>query len=174
MLNPLFIFVDRYFLFILGIAVAFDYLNRGRNDKERMASMVASYYPLTFGFLVITISCLFLSYGALPVLGLRFAVTIWALALNWRKLGLNFFLLGAGANIFIKIFNGGKMPVLFAGGIDDTHQLITSDTKLLFWADYIIIEDYQMSVGDLAIFLGVLVFSLYELYITAKLNWWRN
>lgn len=111
------------------------------------------------------------------ILGLTYVLILISILMNIKRHSMKLFLIGVVLNFLVITANGGKMPVSIIGikGInsqiielphrefDIKHMAVTSDTKLVYLADIILIpRPYPLpkilSVGDLFIMLGFFVF----------------
>src|SRR3989338_2703928 len=88
-------------------------------------------------------------------------MALWLLRLNWKNWGLNIFSAGMFLNMLVCLLNGNQMPAL--AGFDSRskfHQLLTPETYLPFLADIIEIGGYFITVGDLLMIGGSVIFAL--------------
>jgi hypothetical protein len=69
---------------------------------------------------------------------------------------------GIGANLFVMVVNGGRMPVRSADAIGleaaHEHQMMNSQTRLAFLGDWIRVRDWLLSPGDICLYAGLAVF----------------
>ncbi len=85
------------------------------------------------------------------------------------------FLAGMAMNIAVVVSNGGRMPVAIVSDdfreitFDERHCLLTSASRLPFLADIFALEGkqliFQLSLGDIFIFVGCLCLALLLLFV---------
>jgi hypothetical protein len=154
---------------IFAAAVFFDLVNQGQSK-----SCYKSYLPLYVATICILLSDFSLIQGKLIEI-LIFLSIIWFLAKNWHRFGLNLFIFGVILNQFVRIANNGKMPVFFEEFLEtSTYQALTDQTLFPFLSDWINFRDYWMSIGDIFMFTGILIFFLHQTYIFLKNKNWRG
>ncbi len=77
---------------------------------------------------------------------------------------------GIGANLFVMVINGGRMPVRTANelwletAID--HRLMHDDTRLAFLGDWIPVRCWVVSPGDIILSSGMAVFAVGRLFLS--------
>ena len=147
----------------LFFAIALDFLNYG--DIKRW---LRSYsFLLLFGFYNFTVVALYFPFWA--VLPVNFLILSCFLIFNWNKPGLNFSIMGALSNIFVMLANGGKMPMPLGWAEEDfQYQFINSKTHFIFLSDWIRAGDFIVSPGDFALYLGAILFFLWQIYLFLK------
>lgn len=111
--------------------------------------------------------------------------TVWAFARNWTMViaiivsaglatyyaserswlifaALSAIVTGIGANFFVMVINGGRMPVCTddESWLEDTsdHQLMHEGTRYAFLGDWINVSRWLMSPGDICLYAGILTF----------------
>lgn len=118
---------------------------------------------------------------------------IWAIARNWTMVialivsgalathyaserawlnfaGLAAIVIGIGANFFVMVINGGRMPVRAA---DDSwlekandHQLMHGETRLAILGDWIDFRRWVLSPGDICLYAGIAMFLASRLFLS--------
>lgn len=155
--------IDSYSKPLMFIGVMADLLSHFPNQK-RVWNLVGRYCPPLFMLALLDIAILtgILQLSA-EVMLVKFFIFIYFLCLNWDRLGLNFFIAGMALNNLVMAVNGGQMPVVYEEGAEELRRLfIGESTKLNFLADYIYASGFYMSVGDCCMFIGVLVFAVWQ------------
>ncbi|GEM_PF-3553959 len=148
----------------LIIAIALDVFNR-----DQLKPWLKSYLPLlVFGFFA-SATVHFSLQNSLMALWIYLLVNLWFLAVNWRKIGLNLFILGAVSNFFVIIINGGRMPMPRGWAEENAaYQFATSKTLLPFLSDRIQIGNCMFSIGDIFMHTGILIFLVWQTCIFLK------
>ncbi len=155
--------IDSYSKLFLGIGILADLLAKAP-DEDRLKDLLRRYcLPL---LPLVALDALIFS-GAIQLSAeAQLAKVLFFLcffALNWNRLGLNFFIIGMTLNNLAMGVNGGRMPVIYEEGAEELNRLFISEsTNLNFLADYIYANGVYMSVGDCCMFIGVLAFALYQ------------
>lgn len=121
---------------------------------------------------------------------ISYLLMIICVVLNLNKNSMKALLIGIILNFIVIFANGGKMPVSLNGvrGINDNigsqlplsefdikHQGITSDTRLVYLSDIILIpEPYPLpkilSIGDIFLMIGLFMFLQEAMVIDENLN----
>lgn len=149
---------------IFAAALFFDFLNIGNLKK-----WCRSYYPLYFLTVVVAFEAVFKIKGSHIIEFLYSFSVIWFLAENWARLGLNLGAFGAFLNCLVRSLNGGYMPVFYE--FDESffdYRALDSDTVLPILSDWISFKGYWMSVGDILLFSGALIFLIHQVCIFFK------
>lgn len=170
MIQKFLLFVDAWLIFILAVGILADYLNRGLSAEERIPSCWKSYYPLFLGMMAELILRLGAVNSLLILQLIRFLTAVLALAVNYRRLGFNILLIGIASNLLVKIANGGQMPVFFQDIASDSHIFIHADTNFKILSDVIRVGGYYMSIGDICVYVGAVLFCLCQVFRFFKLK----
>lgn len=149
---------------IFSAAALLDFLN-----QDQIRSWNKSYWPMYFAALAVGIFEFFQLFG-LQIFALTILFSsVWLLAINWNRLGLNIFALGIILNYFAASLNDGKMPVFDSDHEKSImHQTLTEKSFLPFLSDWIHFGDYWLSIGDVLLFVGATVFLLHQAYLLLK------
>jgi hypothetical protein len=163
--------IDSYSKPLIFIGVMADLLSNFP-DEKRVWNLVGRYCPPLFLLALLDIAILAgaIQLSAEAMLA-KFFIFVYFLYLNWDRLGLNFFIAGMALNNLVMAANGGQMPVVYEEGAEELKRLFISEsTKLNFLADYIYARGFYMSVGDCCMFIGVLVFAVWQTAVMIDLR----
>lgn len=161
--------IDPHSKLLIALGVLGDLLSNFP-DEKRLKDLCRRYFPplvlLASLDALIFLGAIQLSAEAMLA---KFLIFSYFLALNWDRLGLNFFILGMALNNLVMGLNGGQMPVIYEEGAEELQRLFISEsTKLNFLADYIYASGVYMSIGDCCMFIGVLIFAVYQAVVMVK------
>ena len=138
-------------------------------DWDRIWALLRDYHPLyIFGAFSLIIRFYPVNSLIEPAFGF-FIISVFFI-LNYNKIGINIFCVGSLLNSAARIANGGKMPFLSGDGEDATHVLMSADSHLKFLSDIIVAGNYQMSIGDVLIDIGMIIFAISQIYLFFKLK----
>ena len=88
----------------------------------------------------------------------------WATLYYWRLPGYNLYMLGAALNRLTMTANHGLMPALFIDVSDVSHCPMTHASHMKIISDWILVGNWVLSPGDFMIFIGALIFLVYQNY----------
>jgi len=159
MMDRLFVHILPSILWSIGL---FIYASRDMNEWKK------KLIPLfVYGVLMIINTATHIFYGV-PIYRFLslFATFVWFLVLNYRNIGLSLFAFGGIFNATVSIANKGRMPVMGEFEITEIHQPMTEGTIFPFLADWIPSPYgfYQISLGDILLGIGGLIFLGQELW----------
>lgn len=121
-----------------------------------------------YGILMVSDKFFHIFYG-IPIYRFLslFAMFAWFLILNYKNIGLSLFAFGGIFNAAVSIINNGKMPVMGKFEVTEIHQPMTENTIFSFLADWIPSPYgfYQVSMGDIFLGIGGLIFFGQELWL---------
>lgn len=141
-------------------------------DQKAMVSelqkFMIRYYPLALLALGQSIGEFF-GIGLVAEKAFRLSSFVVLFILNFNVPGLNLNCLGVISNMVACLANGGKMPALYPS-LDINKQLMDpAETNFKFLTDWIIYDFTQISIGDILIAIGALIFFVYQLQIFSKM-----
>ncbi len=171
MIGKILLAIDSWIVPIMAIGTIFQFLAFYGNLEKRLKQAFEIYHPLFFLGFFESFARMFSIENSMEALVIIFLIIVWMLLVNLDNCGLNIFFFGMVLNRLVTMLNGGEMPVLFAEGIDDRHIAMNSETILPFLSDWILIKDYQMSIGDILMYSGAVLFASYQIYLCTKLIW---
>lgn len=163
MLDRFFVHIFPSILWSIGL---FIYASRDMKDWKK------KLMPLfVYGVLMIS-DKFFHIFNGIPIyrfLSLLVAFT-WFLVLNYKNVGLSLFAFGGIFNAVVSIINRGRMPVMGEFEVTEIHQPMTESTLFPFLADWITSPYgfYQVSLGDILLGIGGLIFLIQELWFLFK------
>lgn len=153
--------------------------NTKGNEKEQdeieraIRKMGWRYLPVILFLLVSLVQInLFLDLKIVRVVHL-FLMT-WTMVYNWNILGFNINALGGFLNMLVCSLNRGMMPTIYPPFDDGRHILMTDATRFNFLCDWIVCDSVMISIGDVLIAAGALIFLIYQFYIFIRFFMYRE
>lgn len=92
-------------------------------------------------------------------------LTVWALICSRNYFGFNIYNFGAVLNMLVCSLNKGMMPTIYPPIDDGRHILMTDATRFNFLCDWIVSGYSMISIGDVLIAGGALIFLICQNYI---------
>jgi hypothetical protein len=121
------------------------------------------YLPMALWGILISLKAQ-IDIGLFEWMLIALSFNVWFLAMNWNKSWVNLYAVGGGLNSLVCVLNGGRMPALYGPEESVAHQWLTSETVLPFLADWIEVGNSLISVGDVFLFSGAVMFFMYQAY----------
>lgn len=144
------------------------------NEKEQyeirkaIRSIWWRYLPV-FLFLFVSILQLNLVLDLNQTRIAHLVLTIWALIASWNYLGFNIYNFGAFLNMLVCSMNKGMMPTIYPPMDTGHHILLTDASKFKFLCDWIVSGYSMISIGDVLIAAGAMIFLVCQFYIFFKI-----
>ena len=157
-----------------------DVLNNTKgNEKEQdeieraIRKLGWRYLPVILFLLVSLVQInLFLDLKIVRVVHLF--LMAWTMLYNWNILGFNINALGGFLNMLVCAVNKGMMPTIYPPELDGRHILMTDATNLNFLCDWIVCAQVMISIGDVLIAAGSLIFLVCQFYIFIRFFMYRE
>lgn len=132
--------------------------------KKAIYGIIWRYLPILL-FLFVSILQLNLSLDLHATRVIHLFLTVWALVCSRNYLGFNIYNFGAVLNMLVCSLNKGMMPTIYPPLDDGRHILMTDATRFNFLCDWIVSGYSMISVGDVLIAIGALIFLTCQNYI---------
>ena len=153
--------------------------NTKGNEKEQseieraIRGLGWRYLPVIL-FLIVSLVQINLNLDMKTVRFAHLFLMTWATLYNLDILGFNINAFGGFLNMLVCSVNRGMMPTIHSPELDGRHILMTDATRLNFLCDWIICTRVMVSIGDVLIAAGALIFLVCQFYIFIKFFMYRE